>query len=278
MDMQRLDDSVAILRRAWGRTAPACAIVLGSGWSRAFDAAERDTLAFYADIPCLGVPGAEGHAGQVAAVDVAGRRTLVFFGRRHVYEGLGWEPVVFPAYAALKLGAAVLLLTNSAGGIRADLQPGDLMLITDHINAMGDNPLRGPHKQGLGPRFPDLSVVYDRDLRQQMTQAARRSGISLRQGVYLGTGGPTYETPAEIRAFRAWGADAVGMSTVPEAITGHAAGLRVAGLSCISNRAASPDSALSHTDVVATAERALPRMKAVVHAFTAELPRNPTRS
>jgi inosine/guanosine/xanthosine phosphorylase family protein len=169
------------------------------------------------------------------------------------------------------MGASIVLLTNGAGGVRSDLQPGDLMAIDDHINAMGVNPLAGPHHPVWGPRFPDMSATYDSMLRTVLDEAARQSGIALRHGVYLAVAGPAYETPAEIKAFRAIGADAVGMSTVPEAMLARAAGLRVAGLSCITNMAAGEGRPVSHEDVLAAGAAAVPRLKTLVQGFVAGL-------
>lgn len=167
--------------------------------------------------------------------------------------------MAFPVYLCAALGCRDLILTNAAGGLHAEYSPGDLMLIEDHINAMGVNPLIGPHIPVWGPRFPEMSAVYNPGLKSILDSAAKEAGVILRHGVYAAVSGPNYETPAEVRALRQTGADAVGMSTVPEAILGHAAGLRVAGLSCIANHAAGVrQSVLSHHDVVATIQRTLP--------------------
>jgi len=167
-----------------------------------------------------------------------------------------------------------MLLTNAAGGIREDLSPGDIMVIDDHINAMGANPLQGPHATVWGERFTDQSEVYDRSLRQALEEAAVSMGLVLPHGVYLATGGPAYETPAEIRMFRAMGADAVGMSTVPEAMLGRAAGLRVCGISCITNRAAGTGcERLSHDDVIARVQTIQPQLKELLLGFLERLAR-----
>lgn len=273
MNVKQLDASAALVRSAWGSQAPPDGtLILGSGWSAALQDAAMEPLLPYDAIPAMGASRIQGHAGRLAAAHLGHRRVLLFLGRRHWYEGDGWEPVAFPVHAALRLGSPIVLLTNSAGGIRAELQPGDLMIIRDHINAMGDNPLRGPHQPCWGARFPDQSRVYDPELCRQLKQAGEQSGTALHEGIYLAAAGPVYETPAEIRTFAGWGADAIGMSTVPEATLAHAAGLRVAALSCISNRAADEASALSHAEVVSTAERARPAMRAVLEAFVGMLP------
>jgi purine-nucleoside phosphorylase len=219
----------------------------------------------YQDVPGLGGTQVEGHAGRVAVAEIERKEILVFQGRRHWYEGAGWEPVAIPVYVSLRLGAGALILTNAAGGVRPDFSPGDLMVIDDHINAMGVHPLVGRHDPAWGPRFPDQSAVYDPGLRGVMDQAAASLSLPVRHGVYLATTGPTYETPAEVAAFRRLGADAVGMSTAPEAILGHAAGLRVAGISCIANAASGADgSRISHEEVVEVIRRTLPVMRRLI--------------
>jgi purine-nucleoside phosphorylase len=246
--------------------------MLGSGWSETLERCEVTASLSYADIPCLGATGVAGHAGFVRAARLGTLNLLVFQGRRHWYEGIGWEPIAFPVFLSRALGASVLVLTNAAGGLRPDLKAGDLMVIRDHINAMGSNPLIGPHDPVWGARFPDLSEVYDHALRKLFDAAAARVGQNLHHGVYLAASGPTYETPAEVRAFQALGADAVGMSTVPEAILARAAGLRVAAISCISNPAAGLGAGpLTHEDVIRTVRQAVPRMQALLAAFFAGL-------
>jgi purine-nucleoside phosphorylase len=197
---------------------------------------------------------------------------LIFEGRRHWYEGDGWNPIAFPIRLAASLGARIVILTNAAGGIRPAFRPGTLMVVDDHINAMGTNPLVGPHDVTWGPRFPDQSAVYDPRLRRQLHRTARRVGAPLAHGIYLAVSGPPYETPAEIAAFRSMGADAVGMSTVPEAILAHAAGLRVVAVSYISNPAAAASGApLSHEALLARARTMQPRMTALLSAFIRDI-------
>ena len=244
-------------------------IVLGSGWRDVVQGFRSLTAIDYATLPGLGAPQVAGHAGQLVRAECEGADVLVFVGRRHWYEGAGWGPIALPMALARDLGAKAIVLTNSADGVRAGLQPGSLMVIDDHINAMGVNPLVGPHEPVWGPRFPDMSRVYDPDLRSRLDEAARRAGVPVTHGIYLAVSGPSYETPAEIRAFQKLGADAVGMSTVPEAIFAHAAGLRVAGLSCITNAAAGLTQSLSHREVLERATAALPAMTAVLREFVA---------
>jgi purine-nucleoside phosphorylase len=272
MNREHLQAAVDAVRRAWPEVAPDGGMILGSGWSEVAEAFPIVDALPYADIPGLGAVRVAGHAGRLLWADVQGASILIFQGRRHGYEGEGWTPVATPVFILRALsapvpGACALLLTNAAGGIHERLQPGDLMIIEDHINAMFTNPLIGAHDPEWGPRFPDQSQVYDPGLCDLLARAAG-NGPPLHRGVYLATSGPAYETPAEVRAYRCLGADAVGMSTVPEATLGRAAGLRVAGLSCITNRAAGLSSApLTHEEVTETARRAMVRMTAVVQGF-----------
>jgi purine-nucleoside phosphorylase len=257
-----LDSAAETVRKAWPDTKPRCGLILGSGWADAVDGCEGNTIP-YSKITGFGKTGVMGHAGRLLRTTINGMELLIFQGRRHWYEGEGWTPVILPVYVLHALGADTLLLTNAAGGIRDDLAPGSLMVIEDHINMLGSNPLIGPHNPKLGTRFPDQSEVYDKGLRKSLLDAGAGSS-----GVYVATMGPTFETPAEIKQYGLMGADAVGMSTVPEAIVGNALGMRVAGLSCICNWAAgiSPTK-LTHEDVNQTAAAAMPRMKQTIRTF-----------
>ena len=272
MNADLLEKSFDRLAERLQGVQPRQVCVLGSGWDPAAGAFETTSRVSYADIPLLGGTAVAGHAGTVDAVSTRAGDCLFFRGRRHRYECDAWEPVVFPAFAAARFGARTLFLTNAAGSIRADLQPGNLMAIDDHINAMGGNPLAGPHAPVLGDRFPDLTSVYTPTLRTALDAAAAGLDRPLRHGVYLAVDGPTYETPAEVRAYAALGAHAIGMSTVPEAIVGAAMGLQVAAVSCITNAAAGPGTAaLSHADVIEVAQRAAADMAALVTAFLGRL-------
>jgi purine-nucleoside phosphorylase len=274
MDIELLEKALQSVKQRLHPLQPSCALVLGSGWGTVVDALGAREIAPYTELPGLGDTGVDGHAGRLLVTSHGGRDTLVFQGRRHWYEGCGWTPIAAPVYIAAGLGVRSVLLTNAAGGIRSSLSPGDLMVIDDHINAMGVNPLIGPHRPPWGPRFPDQTCVYDPRLRHALDEAARRDGgTEPAHGVYLATAGPTYETPAEVRVYRGMGADAVGMSTVPEAILANAAGLKVAGLSCITNMAAGKAGPpLRHEDVVAATAEARTRMSALLAAFLAHRP------
>ncbi len=268
MNAKLLDRAFRAVRAALPGARPAGGLILGTGWAAAADAFRiRDALPFR-EIPGLGGATVAGHPGRLLRGELGGREALIFQGRRHWYEGAGWDPIAIPIFLLRRLGAGFVLLTNAAGGLRAELRPGTLMLIEDQINAMGANPLIGPHAPAWGERFPDQSRIYDPALRSLLKRAAARTGIPLARGVYLGVSGPAYETPAEVRAFRKWGADAVGSSTVPEAILANAAGLHVAGLSCITNLAAGIAAApLAHRAIRAEAAGASAAMTALIKGF-----------
>ncbi|MFA5044025.1 MAG: purine-nucleoside phosphorylase [Kiritimatiellia bacterium] len=272
MNLSILAQGAQAVRSAFPTAKPAAGLILGSGWRAAATVFEIQGRLDYSAIPGLGRPTVAGHDGALLWGTCSGLETFVFLGRRHWYEGAGWESVAFPIYLLKAFGASLVTLTNAAGGIRADLAPGALMAVDDHINAMGAHPLIGPHDPCWGARFPDQTKVYDGDLRRRIARAAERIGQSLAHGVYLATSGPTYETPAEIRAFRAWGADAVGMSTVPEALLAHAAGLRVGAISFIANRAAGlGDRPLAHAEITAAAYSAAPVMSRLLQEIWKEL-------
>ncbi len=234
---------------------PALAIVLGSGFHHLPQQMEVQAQLSYREIPGFPPVGVNGHTGELFLGRLNGTPVLVLSGRAHFYEGHDLGLVTFAVRALAAYGIRDLLLTNAAGGVNRRFHPGDFMLLTDHINLMGVNPLRGPVEPGL-TQFVDLSCAYDRTLRRLLTQAGRRCGLKLHAGVYLAISGPSYETPAEIRAFARLGADAVGMSTVPEVIVARQCGLRTVALSCITNLAAGrARRALSHDEVLETAER-----------------------
>ncbi len=252
---------------------PELAIVLGSGLgalARSPEARVGQAIPFSE----LGFPpqSVEGHSGQLIFCELEGRKVVLQAGRFHYYEGHPLEVVTLPMRLYGRLGVKAVLLTNAAGALNPQHQVGDLMVIKDHINFTGQNPLIGPN-QGPGPRFQDLSTAYDPGLRSILHGAAKALGQQLQEGVYIGVTGPSYETPAEIRAFRTWGADAVGMSTVPEAIVARHEGMKVAGISCLCNMAAGIlDQPLTHQEVLEAGQAAAGRFEALVRRFTAELP------
>jgi purine-nucleoside phosphorylase len=234
---------------------PALAIVLGSGFHHALTELRVAKKIAYAKIPGFPKPTVSGHAGELFFGHLGETPVLVLSGRAHFYEGHEMERVTFATRTLAAFGITDLLLTNAAGGINKNFRAGDFMVLTDHINFMGTNPLRGAAIPGR-PRFVDLTETYDKKLRELLFKAGKISKLKLQRGVYLAVSGPSYETPAEIRAFATLGADAVGMSTAPEAIVARQCGLRVAGISCITNLAAGIGGEnLSHGEVLETAER-----------------------
>jgi purine-nucleoside phosphorylase len=234
---------------------PRLAMVLGSGFHHALKELRVVRKISYADIPGFPRPTVSGHTGELYFGYFIKTPVLVLSGRAHFYEGHDMERVTFAVRTLAAFGITDLLLTNAAGGINRKFRAGDFMVLTDHINFMGTNPLRGPHPKNM-PRFVDLTGTYDAKLRGLLFQAGTSCQLKLQRGVYLAVSGPSYETPAEIRAFAALGADAVGMSTVPEAIAARQCGLNVAAVSCITNLAAGiSQKHLSHAEVLETAER-----------------------
>ncbi|OLN27745.1 purine-nucleoside phosphorylase [Desulfosporosinus metallidurans] len=235
---------------------PELGIILGSGLGSFADLVEEKIVISYKDIPHFPISTVEGHAGQLVFGKVSGRKVMVMQGRFHYYEGYSMQEVTFPIRVMQVLGATGLIVTNAAGGINSGFHPGDLILIKDHLNLMGDNPLRGANLLSLGPRFPDLSEGYDLEWRQKALTIARELGINPQEGVYAAMSGPNYETPAEIRYLRTIGADMVGMSTVPEVIVANHGGMQVLGISCVTNMAAGIlAQKLNHTEVMETAGR-----------------------
>ena len=235
---------------------PEVAIVLGSGLGGFADEFAEAVAIPYGEIPGYATSTAEGHAGRLVIGRVGLVPVMAMQGRVHYYEGYTLEEVTFPIRVFKLLGIKRLILTNAAGGIDIELNQGALMVISDHLNLMGVNPLRGPNDERFGPRFPDMSEAYSRDLQQQTIEVARTLGIEIRRGIYAALAGPSYETPAEIHMFRACGADAVGMSTVPETIVARQMGIEVLGISCITNMAAGiSDEPINHAEVMETGRR-----------------------
>lgn len=235
---------------------PEVGLILGSGLGVLADSMEEAVTVHYSDIPHFPVSTVEGHAGELLLGKIGGRPVLLMKGRFHMYEGYEGETVTFPIRVMKALGITTLLVTNAAGGVNTSYEPGDLMLISDHINLTGVNPLIGPNHPELGVRFPDMSEAYSKRLRKKAKEIGSESGLKLQEGVYAGFMGPSYETPAEIRMVRVLGGDAVGMSTVPEVIIARHSGMEVLGISCISNMAAGIlDQPLSHEEVIETTDR-----------------------
>lgn len=235
---------------------PTIGLVLGSGLGEYAETLEDAVSIAYSEIPNFPVPTIPGHSGALVIGKKCGQEVVVLQGRIHYYEGLPQQEITLPIRVLAALGVKTVVLTNTCGGVNLDFKPGDLMLISDHINYSGANPLIGPNMDEFGPRFPDMSDLYTASLRSQIKEKAQAAGISLREGVYAMYSGPNYETPAEIRMFRILGADTVGMSTVPEAIVAGHCGMQVVGISCVTNMAAGVLPAkLSHEEVTETANR-----------------------
>jgi purine-nucleoside phosphorylase len=252
----RINRATEAIRQRCGIHPPHVAIVLGSGLGDFADTLIDSIVMPYGEIPHWPGPQVVGHAGRLVIGNVAGKRVAALAGRAHFYERHDLETVVFATRVMGRLGVKQMILTNAAGGINTGFVQGALMIIDDHINLLGSNPLIGPNDDRLGPRFPDMSEVYSRRLRDIADAAAAAAKVHVTHGVYAAVHGPSYETPAEIRYLRAIGADAVGMSTVPEAIAARHMGMEVLGISCITNMAAGVlPGLLSHEEVLETARR-----------------------
>ena len=248
------------------KNKPQVGIVLGSGLGVFVDQIENKTIIPYNDIPFFRKTTVEGHEGRLILGKVRGVEVAVLQGRLHCYEGLPMEEVVFPVRLLSILGISTLLLTNAAGGVNLDYAPGDLVIIQDHINLMGKNPLIGPNNNEMGPRFPDMSHAYNQELITIMKKVSNDLGHNIHSGVYAGVLGPTYETPAEIRMIRTLGGDMVGMSTVPECIAANHLGLKVCGISCITNMGAGIiNQTLKHEDIKHEAMKAMNHFTALLN-------------
>jgi xanthosine phosphorylase len=264
--------AAAVAGLASGGLVPEVGLVLGSGLGAVAEAIEDANAIPYRDLPGFPVPTVEGHSGRLILGRLAGVPIACLQGRAHLYEGLGADAVTLPIRTLQRLGARRLLLTNAAGSLVPEIGAGRLMLITDHIDFSGRNPLIGPNDAAFGPRFVDLTEAYDPELRSRLLEAAAGEGITLHQGVYVCCVGPSFETPAEIRAFRTIGADAVGMSTVPECIVARHCGMVVAAVSVITNLAAGLGSGpLSHDQTLAGVGKAADNFGRLLHRFLADL-------
>jgi purine-nucleoside phosphorylase len=272
--LARLDEAAAAVR-ARATLRPSVGVVLGSGLGAFADALEDAVTVPFGDIPHFPNATVAGHSGALVLGRSRGVPVAVMNGRVHFYEGHRLDEVVFPVRVLGRLGVRTLVLTNAAGAINPAFTPGDLMVIEDHLNLLG-NPLLGPNEDALGPRFPDMSEGYDRLLRDVAEGACREVGVRCHRGVYVSLPGPSYETPAEIRMFRTMGADAVGMSTVPEAIAARHMGMRVLGLSCLTNMAAGvSDRKLDHSEVLETGARVKAALLEVLARVVTEAAREP---
>jgi len=270
---EQIQETVAFIR---GRCAerPVLGLILGSGLGPYADTFERPTVIPFSELPHFPRSTVLGHSGNLVLGETEGVPTAALQGRVHFYEGYSMASVVYPVRLLRALGIQQLIVTNAAGGINAGYRPGDLMLISDHINLMGANPLIGANIDALGLRFPDMSEAYNRAMRDAALRIAEKRAILLHQGIYVGVAGPSYETPAEIRMMRLLGADAVGMSTVPEVIAANHMGIRVLGISCITNMAAGiiPQK-LTHEEVMITTERVKAKFTSLLRGIVPALPK-----
>jgi purine-nucleoside phosphorylase len=279
----QIEDAASFLREKVA-DAPSVMMITGSGLGALADEIHDATSLPYVEIPHLAPTSVLGHAGELVLGELAGKQVALLKGRVHFYEGYSLQRITFPIRVLHRLGAETLIVTNAAGGLRDDFEAGDLMLITDHINLVGMagfNPLRGPNDRRLGPRFVDMSFAYDLELRSLALAVAEEQGMQLQQGTYVMSSGPTFETPADVRFLRLIGADAVGMSTVPEVIVARHEGMRVLGLSHISNVIREPSSppeegALDdeglHHEVLEAGRRVVPRLNLLIKEIVGRLP------
>ena len=268
----RAENAARVIRARTGVDAK-IAIVLGSGLG-GFAEEFTDSVSLpYSEIPGFVSSTAQGHVGSLVIGKVEGVPVLAMQGRVHYYEGYSLEEVTLPVRTFKLLGVNTLILTNAAGGIDVQLSQGALMVISDHLNLMGVNPLRGRNDDRFGPRFPDMSEVYARELQELATEEARALGVTVRRGIYAALAGPSYETPAEIHMLRAFGADAVGMSTVPEAIVARHMGMKVLGISCITNMAAGiSETPINHEEVMETGQKVRQTFTQLLRRVIAKLP------
>lgn len=258
--------------RAKIKTPPQVGLILGSGLGAYADKLGNATRIDYGDIPNFPRSHVQGHKGCLVVGETQGVRCVAMQGRVHMYEGHTAQTVSFPARALVALGAKVLIITNAAGGLNPSWSPGTLMLIRDHIDMLRDHALRGPNDERFGPRFPDMTTAYAPELRTLVSEAAAAAKIPLETGVYVAMPGPTYETPAEVQMLQRLGADATGMSTVPEVIVARHMGARVIGISCITNKAAGiTGEALSHAEVTETANRVRATFERLLDTVLAQL-------
>lgn len=272
--LEQIDEAVDAIRK---RTSyrPRLGLILGSGLNDLADSVQGADIIPYGELPNWPVSTVQGHAGRLVIGELEGQTALVMQGRIHFYEGYSMSQITLPVRVMLRLGLEMMFVTNAAGGVNPDFSPGDVMLITDNLNLigmMGANPLMGPNIDELGPRFPDMSQAYDRQLMDLARQVASKENITLREGVYCALSGPSFEGPADLRFLRGIGADAVGMSTAPEVIVARHGGMRVLGLSGISNKANLDGStATTHEEVIEAGKVITPKMEKIIRGVLRSL-------
>lgn len=268
---EKVNEAAQYILKQSGKN-PELGLILGSGLGVLADEIDNPTVIPYSSIPHFPVSTVEGHAGQLVIGTLGGKTVAAMQGRFHYYEGYSMQEVTFPVRVMKAMGITHVLVTNAAGGVNVDFKPGDLMLISDHINYMGAHPLIGPNHSEFGPRFPDMSNAYSKDLIAMAEDVAASLNVKVQKGVYVGFSGPTYETPAEVRMARILGGDAVGMSTVPEVIVAAHGGMKVLGISCITNMAAGIlDQPLSHDEVIETTEMVKSTFLSLVKKIVTEM-------
>lgn len=272
--LEQIDEIVRTLE-ARTKRQPRIAMILGSGLNDLADAVQSPDVVPFGELPYFPVSTVIGHAGRLVIGELEGQSILVMQGRIHFYEGYSMAQVTLPIRMMQRFGVDTLIVTNAAGGVNPDFQPGDVMLITDHLNFLGmagQNPLMGPNYDELGPRFPDMSQAYDRGLADLARAVAKREGILLREGIYVGLSGPSFETPADLRFLRLAGADSVGMSTVPEVTVARHANMRVLGFSGISNKANLDGSTVTtHEEVIAAGKIITPKVEKLIRGVLHDL-------
>jgi len=270
--LTRLREAEDYIRLKTSRV-PAIGIILGSGLGSLADSSDDDIVFRYGELPHFVSPTVPGHAGKLIFGELCGHTVVVMQGRFHFYEGYTMDEITFPVRLMRRLGVGRLIVTSAVGGMNPRCRPGDVVILRDFINFMGENSLRGACPAELGERFPDMTEVYSKDLRKLVLSAARKERVKAYEGVYVGVQGPCYETPAEVRMFRKWGGDVVGMSMIPETTAAHHAGMRVLGLTYVANRAAGlAGKPLSHAEVIRTGESVSRSVGALITGVLKALP------
>lgn len=269
---QKMTEAAEYIKKVSNNFKPHAGLILGSGLGVLAEEIENPIEIPYRDIPHMKTSTVKGHAGKLVLGKLEGVNVMAFKGRIHYYEGYSMKDITFPVRIMQAMGTKFLVITNASGGLREDMEPGDLMVISDHINLMGDNPLFGPNDDELGPRFPDMSNAYDRELVQMALSICKDIGIKPLSGVYAAVAGPNYETYAEIKYIRTIGADAVGMSTVPEVLVANHAGMRVVGVSCVTDVVKKPGTQVSHEEVLRVANEAKPKFLQLMRNIIKSLP------
>jgi len=267
IELEEIDSAVEVIRSRI-KIQPQVGMILGSGLGTLAESVDNAVTVPYGDLPPWPVSTVEGHQGRLVIGELEKQKVLVMQGRSHYYEGYSMPQIGFPVRVMQRLGVEVLIVTNAAGAVNPNFEPGDVMLITDHLNLLGmagESPLRGPNFDEIGPRFPDMGFAYDRELGDIARQVAMESGFTLQEGVYVCLAGPSFETPADLRFLQAIGVDAVGMSTVPEVTVAVHGGMRVLGLSTISNKAnLDGNTVTSHEEVLEAGKIVLPKLTQIV--------------